>query len=90
MKARPGRAARTRRVTLLMRILGLPVLFAIRLYQEILAGKIASRGCRFEPTCSRYAFVAIKRHGLAEGGLLALRRVSRCGPEHPGGYDPVP
>lgn len=48
------------------------------------------RSCRFSPTCSAYAIKAIRRHGVARGGWLALRRLSRCHPWHPGGFDPVP
>lgn len=46
--------------------------------------------CRFMPTCSEYALIAIERYGALKGGYLALRRILRCNPFHPGGYDPVP
>ena len=46
--------------------------------------------CRFYPSCSEYAEQALERHGARRGGALILRRLCRCGPWHPGGYDPVP
>ena len=46
--------------------------------------------CRFEPSCSAYAEQALKDHGPLRGGWLAARRICRCGPWHPGGFDPVP
>ena len=46
--------------------------------------------CRYTPTCSQYALEAVKKYGPFKGGYLALRRILRCNPFHPGGYDPVP
>ncbi len=46
--------------------------------------------CRFQPTCSNYAITAIERFGVIKGSFLAVKRILRCHPWHPGGYDPVP
>lgn len=51
---------------------------------------IAPGGCRFQPTCSEYAAIAIAEHGILRGGLMALARILRCHPLHRGGFDPVP
>ena len=61
----------------------------IRLYQRWISPHIPP-SCRFYPSCSEYAAQALQRYGLAWGGWLALRRLLRCHPFHPGGYDPVP
>ncbi|MFY9938920.1 MAG: membrane protein insertion efficiency factor YidD [Silvibacterium sp.] len=46
--------------------------------------------CRFQPTCSEYAAIAVSEYGIVRGGWMALRRLSRCHPFHRGGFDPVP
>lgn len=61
----------------------------IRLYQRALSPWLPP-ACRYWPTCSEYAVVALERYGLARGGWLALRRLARCHPWHAGGFDPVP
>lgn len=45
--------------------------------------------CRFMPTCSEYALQAIEKYGIIRGGKMAIKRILRCHPFHPGGYDPV-
>lgn len=66
-----------------------PVIAAIRAYQRFVSPALP-RSCRYHPTCSAYAIEALDRHGLLKGSWLAMRRVLRCHPFHPGGYDPVP
>lgn len=61
----------------------------IKLYQNTVS-KITPPVCRFQPTCSQYAFEAIKRYGFARGSWLAAKRIARCNPFSEGGYDPVP
>ncbi len=46
--------------------------------------------CRFYPTCSTYAYEAVKKYGAIKGTKLAVKRILKCHPFHPGGYDPVP
>lgn len=65
------------------------LIFIIRLYQIFLS-PLLGKNCRFLPTCSRYAIQAIDRHGAFVGTKLAVRRICRCHPFNPGGYDPVP
>ena len=65
------------------------VMGLIRLYQLTLS-KILPPSCRFTPSCSHYGYESFKRFGIFKGGWLTIRRVSRCHPFNPGGYDPVP
>lgn len=60
----------------------------VRLYQ-LLVSPLLPPACRFWPTCSHYSAQAIDRYGVARGVWLSLRRLGRCHPFHPGGYDPV-
>jgi uncharacterized protein len=69
------------------------LLALIRLYQLTLSRLIlATVGpvCRFEPSCSRYATACIRDHGALRGSLLSVKRLCRCHPFHPGGFDPPP
>lgn len=61
----------------------------IRGYQRLISPLLPPR-CRFFPSCSNYAIEAIQRHGAVHGGWLATKRICRCHPLNPGGYDPVP
>lgn len=61
----------------------------LRAYQLALS-PLLPPACRFEPSCSRYASEAVERHGVARGGVLAVRRIVRCHPWSDAGYDPVP
>jgi putative membrane protein insertion efficiency factor len=60
----------------------------ISVYQRVRAGRPSP--CRFDPSCSEYANVALERYGAVKGGALAIRRISRCHPWGGQGYDPVP
>jgi putative membrane protein insertion efficiency factor len=65
------------------------VAFLIRVYQWFVSPLLGPR-CRFHPSCSHYALQAVQRFGTLHGGWLAVKRLARCHPWHPGGYDPVP
>jgi|UniRef100_A0A7V3PT75 putative membrane protein insertion efficiency factor len=63
--------------------------FLIRFYQWTL-GTILPNSCRFSPSCSEYAYQAVTRFGWLKGCWLAIKRICRCHPLYPGGYDPLP
>ncbi len=67
----------------------LALLACIRFYQREISPTLGAN-CRYQPTCSRYAYEAIERYGALRGAWLGLRRVARCHPGRAGGYDPVP
>ncbi|MAT77780.1 membrane protein insertion efficiency factor YidD [Candidatus Poribacteria bacterium] len=64
------------------------MLATIRFYQKYLSPLFSPR-CRFYPTCSQYAAEAVQKHGTLKGGWLFCRRICKCHPFHPGGYDPL-
>lgn len=61
----------------------------IRIYQKVIS-PLKPPTCRFYPTCSQYGKVAITRFGALRGGWLTIKRIGKCHPFHPGGFDPVP
>ncbi len=63
-------------------------LYLIKIYQTI--SKLTPPVCRFYPTCSEYMKQAIIKYGVLKGGFLGIKRILKCHPFHPGGYDPVP
>ena len=65
------------------------LMFGVRVYQVVLSPVLGGQ-CRYYPSCSAYALEALARHGAWRGAWLAVRRIGRCHPFRPGGYDPVP
>ena len=65
------------------------LLFLIRFYRGFLS-PLKPPSCRYIPTCSEYAMIAVEKYGAAKGSFLAIKRILRCHPFHEGGYDPVP
>ena len=65
------------------------LLALLRTYQYAISPFLGRR-CRYYPSCSEYAVEAVEKHGAIKGGWLGVKRVCRCHPWHPGGYDPVP
>jgi len=61
----------------------------IKTYQYLISPLMAP-SCRFTPSCSQYSIEVIIKHGVLRGSWLSIKRVLRCNPWHPGGYDPAP
>ena len=65
------------------------LIFMVRGYQICISPYIGAH-CRYTPTCSAYFIEAVEKYGALKGGWMGIRRILRCHPGHPGGYDPVP
>lgn len=65
------------------------ILLLIRFYQKYIS-IFLGKNCRFIPTCSAYTYEAVERFGVIKGVYLGIRRILKCHPWHPGGFDPVP
>ncbi|WHH61710.1 membrane protein insertion efficiency factor YidD [Petroclostridium sp. X23] len=64
------------------------VIVCIMIYRKLIS-PLKRPSCRFYPTCSRYALDAVMKYGVFKGGYLSIKRILRCNPFNPGGYDPV-
>ncbi|MCT4662542.1 MAG: membrane protein insertion efficiency factor YidD [Tissierellales bacterium] len=64
-------------------------IWLIRFYQKYISPLKGRSTCRFYPTCSAYAIEALEKYGFLKGSYLAIKRILRCTPMHPGGYDPL-
>ena len=77
------------RVSRVGALLAWPLIALVRVYQ-LFVSPLLPPSCRYTPSCSAYAVEALQRHGALRGSWLAARRIARCHPFRPGGYDPVP
>lgn len=71
-----------------LKLTGMPIILIIRIYQ-IFISPLTPATCRFYPTCSTYFIQALEKYGLIKGTYLGIRRILRCHPWNPGGYDPL-
>jgi putative membrane protein insertion efficiency factor len=70
-------------------ILTIPFLWVIKCYQKFISPLFVPT-CRFYPSCSEYVYQSFKKHGIIKGGIFGLKRIIKCHPYHPGGFDPIP
>lgn len=73
----------------MQRLFALPLLFLIKVYRVAIS-PLKPPSCRFYPSCSAYAYEAVRKYGPIKGSWLAVKRILRCHPLNPGGFDPVP
>ena len=71
-----------------LKLTGMPIILIIRIYQ-IFISPLTPATCRFYPTCSTYFIQALEKYGIIKGTYLGIRRILRCHPWNPGGYDPL-
>ena len=64
------------------------LIFLIKGYRKYIS-PLLGPNCRFQPTCSHYALEAVEKYGFFKGGYLSIKRILKCHPFHPGGYDPL-
>ena len=76
-------------MTKINKILALPFILSIRIYQLFISPIIGSN-CRYSPTCSQYGIIALKKYGILKGSILTAKRIAKCNSLFKGGYDPVP
>jgi len=88
-RARVGAVRNQRGASANRQLMRTLLVLLVRGYQVTL-GPLLPAACRYYPSCSAYAIEALERHGALRGSWLALRRIGRCHPFRPGGYDPVP
>jgi putative membrane protein insertion efficiency factor len=74
----------------LKQIFSFPFIVLIKIYQWVISPLLGRSKCRFTPTCSQYGLEAFKKHGPIKGFWLTVKRISKCHPWGPHGYDPVP
>ncbi len=80
----------TRTIQLNVRSIPKRILLGLIRFYQIFISPLFPPSCRFTPTCSHYTYEAIMKYGVIKGGWLGAKRIARCHPFNPGGYDPVP
>lgn len=79
-----------KKILLFIRDIPKNILILLFLFYQKAISPLLPPSCRYMPTCSEYAIIAVRRYGFFKGFFLAVKRIARCHPWHEGGYDPVP